>query len=85
MIKEAELQLISISDYSDVQFRTRTKEEVREDLSPFLPSHWLSTSPLMCVLSLFGWDESTIVLHSKHTDFDVNDVEKRKEMLDGPV
>jgi len=39
VIKEAELQLISIGDYSDVQFRTRTKEEVREDLSPFLPSY----------------------------------------------
>ncbi len=39
----------------------------------------------MCVLSLFGWGESTIVLHSKHTEFDINDAEKRKEMLDGPV
>ena len=85
VIEEAELKLISIGDYSDVQFRTRTKEEVREDLSPFLPSHWLSTSPLMCVLSLFGWGESTTVLHSKHTEFDINDAEKRKEMLDGPV
>ena len=85
VIKEAELKLISIGDYSDVQFRTRTKEEVREDLSPFLPSNWLSTSPLMCVLSLFGWGESTTVLHSKHTEFDMNDVGKRKEMLDGPV
>lgn len=85
VIKEAELKLISIGDYSDVQFRTRTKEEVREDLSLFLPSNWLSTSPLMCVLSLFGWGESTTVLHSKHTEFNMNDVEKRKEMLDGPV
>ncbi len=39
----------------------------------------------MCVLSLFGWGESTIVLHSKHIEFDINDAEKRKEMLDGPV
>ena len=85
MIKEAELQRISIGDYSDVQFRTRTKKEVREDLSPFLPLHWLSTSPLMSVLSLFGWGESTIVLHSKHTAFNLNNFEKRKEMLDGPV
>ena len=85
VIKEAELQRISIGDYSDVQFRTRTKEEVREDLSPFLPSNWLSTSPLMSVLSLFEWGESTIVLHSKHTAFNMNNIEKRKEMLDGPV
>lgn len=85
VIKEAELKLISIGDYSDVQFGTRTKEEVREDLNPFLPSNWLSTSPLMCVLSLFEWGESTTVLHSKHTDIDLNNVKKRKEMLDGPV
>ena len=85
VITEAELKLISIGDYSDLQFRTRTKEEVREDLSPFLPQRWLSTSPLMCVLSLFGWGESTKVLHSKLTEFDANDVEKRKKMLDGPV
>ncbi len=39
VIKEAELQLISIGNYSDMQFRTRMKEEVREDLSPFLPSY----------------------------------------------
>ena len=39
----------------------------------------------MFVLSLFGWGESTTVLHSKHTEFDMNDVEKRKQMLDGPV
>ena len=37
----------------------------------------------MCVLSLFGWDKSTTVLHSKHTDFDMNDVEKRTKMLGG--
>jgi len=85
VIKEAELQLIFIGDYSDVLFRIRTKKEVREDLSPFLLSHWLSTSSLMYVLSLFGWGESTIVLHSKHTEFDINNAEKRKEMLDGPV
>ena len=85
VIKEAELKLINIGDYSDIQFRLRTKEEVKEDLSPFLPQRWLSTSPLMCVLSLFGWNESTKVLHSKHTEFDVNDVQKRKKMLGGPV
>ncbi|KAL9127436.1 MAG: hypothetical protein Q9217_003688 [Psora testacea] len=85
VIKEAELKLVSIGDYSDVQFRARTKEEVREDLSPFLPSRWLSTSPLMCILSLFGWVESTTVLHSKHVEFGVNDVRKRKEMLEGPI
>ena len=85
IVREAELRLISIGDYSDVPFRTRTKEEVREDLSPFLPSRWLSTSPLMCALSLFRWDDCTTVLHSKHTEFDLNDVRKREEMLDGPI
>ena len=85
MIKEAKLQLISIEDYSDVQFRTRTKKEVREDLSSLLSMNWLSTSPLMCVLSLFGWDKSTTVLHSKHTDFDINDVKKRTKILGGLV
>jgi len=85
VIKEAELKLIFIGDYSDVQFRTRTKEEVREDLSFFLSQRWLSTSSLMCVLSLFGWGEFIKVLHSKLTEFDANDVEKRKEMLNGPV
>ena len=85
VIREAELRLISIGDYSDMPFRTGTKEEVAKDLSPFLPSNWLSTSPLMCVLSLFGWGESTTVLHSRHTEFDMGDVQKRKEMLNGPV
>ena len=85
VIKEAETKLISIGDYSDIQFRPRTKEEVTEDLSRFLPQRWLSTSPLMCLLSLFGWGESTKVLHSKYTDFGVNEVQKRKEMLKGPV
>jgi hypothetical protein len=85
VIKDAKLQLISIGGYSDDQLRTRTKEEVREDLSPFLPSSWLSTFPLMCVLSLFECGESTIVLHNKHTDFYVTDVEQREEMSDGPV
>lgn len=47
VIKEAELKLISISDYSNVQFRTRIKNEVREDLSPFLPSvYFFSNSSL---------------------------------------
>ena len=39
----------------------------------------------MSVLSLFGWGESTIVLHSKYMVFNMNDIEKRKEMLDGSV
>jgi len=39
----------------------------------------------MCILSLFEWNESTKVLHSKHTDFDINNGEKRKEMLQGTV
>ena len=39
MIKETELKLIFIDDYSDVQFRIRMKKEVREDLSSFLPSN----------------------------------------------
>ena len=85
VIREAKLRLISIGDYSDMPFRTGTKEEVIEDLSPFLPSTWLSTSPLMCVLSLFGWGESTTILHSKHTEFDMNDVQKRKQMLNGLI
>ena len=85
VIKEAESKLITIGDYSDNQFRLQIKEEVKEDLSPFLPQKWLSTSPLMCVLSLFGWNESTKVLHSKHTNVDVNNVQERRKMLGGPV
>ena len=85
VINEAESKLISIGDYSDFQSRTTTPEEVREYLSSFLPSNRLSTSPLICVLSLFEWDESTTVLHSNHMDFDMNDVGKRKQMLEGPV
>ena len=53
VIKKAETKLISISDYSDIQFRLRTKKEVTEDLSHFLPQQWLSTFSLMCLLSLF--------------------------------
>ena len=68
VIKAAELELISIGDYSSFQLRFRTKEEVREDLSTFLPGRWLSTSPLMCVLSILRWNPSTYVLHSKFTD-----------------
>ena len=85
VIEEAERRLISIGDYSDVQFRAKTREEVREDLSPFLPLNWLSTSPLMCVLSIFRWNDSTTILHSKHTDFDVNDIKARKGVLEAPV
>ena len=36
MIKKTEFKLIFIDDYSDVQFRIKTKKEVREDLSSFL-------------------------------------------------
>jgi len=36
VIKDAELKLITIDDYSDSQFRLRTKKEVKEDLSLFL-------------------------------------------------
>lgn len=85
MIKETKLKLIFIGDYSNLQFKIKTKEEVREDLSLFLLSNWLSTFSLMCVLSLFEWGESTTILHNKHTKFDINNVEKRKEMLDEPV
>ena len=85
VIKETELKLIFIDDYFDVQFRIRTKKEVREDLSLFLSQRWLSTSSLMCVLSLFKWDEFIKVLHSKLTKFDANDVEKRKKMLNESV
>lgn len=85
VIKEAESKLINIGDYSNIQFRLRTKEEVKEDLGLFLPWRWLTTSPIMCVLSLFGWNESTVVLHSKHTELDMNDVQQRKKMLEGPV
>lgn len=85
VIKETELKLIFIDDYFDLQFRTWTKKEVREDLSLFLSQRWLSTSFLMCVLSLFKWDEFIKVLHSKLTKFDANDVEKRKKMLNESV
>jgi ABC-type Zn2+ transport system substrate-binding protein/surface adhesin len=35
VIKEAELKLITIDDYSDNQFQLRTKKEVKEDLDHF--------------------------------------------------
>ena len=85
MIKEAELKLIFIDDYFDVQFKIRTKNEVKEDLSFFLLTNWLSTFSLMCVLSLFEWGESTTVLHSKHVKFDMNNVEKKMKMLNESV
>ncbi len=84
VIKKAELKLISIGDYSDFPLRTRSSEEVREAFSCFLPQKWLSTSPLTCILSLLGWDESTKVLHSKHVDFGEDEVH-RAEMLEGPL
>ena len=85
IIKKAEIKLIFIDDYSDIQFRLRTKKEVTKDLSCFLSQQWLSTFLLMCLLSLFEWDESIKVLHSKYTDFSLNEVQKRKKMLKGPV
>ncbi len=85
VIKKAELKLIFVDDYFDVQFRIRIKKEVREDLSSFLLSRWLSTSLLTCVLSLFKWGEFTAVLHSKHTEFNISDVRKRKKMLERSV
>lgn len=85
VIKEAELKLITIDDYSDIQFRLRTKKQVKEDFSFFLSQRWLLTSLLMCVLFFFGWNESTKVLHSKHTEFNVNNVQKRKKMLREPI
>ena len=85
MIKETELKLIFIDDYFNVQFRIKTKKEVKEDLSFFLFSNWLSTFSLMCVLSLFKWKKFTTVLHNKHTKFDMNDVEKKKKMLNESV
>ena len=36
MIKEVEFKLIFIDDYFDVQFKIRTKKEVKENLSFFL-------------------------------------------------
>ena len=72
VIKEAELKLINIDDYLNIQFRLRTKEEVKENLSLFLSQRWLSMSSLMCILFLFKWNKSTKVLHSKYTEFDVN-------------
>lgn len=36
---------------------------------------------LMCILFLFKWNEFIKILHSKHTDFDINDDENRKTML----
>jgi hypothetical protein len=41
VIKEAELKLITIDDYSDNQFQLRTKKEVKEDLGHFLSQRWL--------------------------------------------
>ena len=80
VIQAAENELVSIGDYSSMPLRFRSKEEVREDLGTFLPGRWLSTSPLMCVLSLLGWNTSTFVLHSKYTD----NVSMQKN-LKGPV
>ena len=39
----------------------------------------------MYILSLFEWNEFIIILHSKHTKFDMNDVEKKKKMLNESV
>lgn len=82
VIGEAGLKLISIGDYSSIQFRPRNESDMREDLSSFLPQKWLSTSPLMCVLSLFGWNDSTKILHSKFIQFNA---QTRKNMLKGSV
>ncbi len=78
VIQEVELKLISLDDYFDYLFRIRMSEEVKEELNCFLSQHWLSTFLLMCVLSLFKWDEFTRVLHSKHVNFEKDDVYRSK-------
>jgi len=78
VIQEVELKLISLNNYFDYLFRIRTSEEVKEELNCFLSQHWLSTFLLMCILSLFEWDEFTRVLHSKHVNFKKDDVHRSK-------
>lgn len=78
VIREVELKLISLDDYFDYSFRIRMSEEVKEKLSCFLSQHWLSTFLLMCILSLFKWNEFTRVLHSKHVNFEKDDVHRSK-------
>ena len=83
VLKEADSSLISIGDYSGFPFRCRNKKDMREDLGTFLPRRWLGTSALMCVLSLFEWGESTLVMHSKFMAFDVHDVREIRKKLEG--
>ena len=84
-IQVAEASLISIGDYSDIQYRLRNSAEVRRELSCFHVGSWLSTSPLMCILLLFDWGETTKILHSDLMNFDPSDAHARSRLLRGPV
>ena len=90
IINGAEETLISVGDYMDGgQFRPRNVEEVREGLGRFLPKKWLTTTPIMCILSLLEWGEMTKVIPTKDTHFDSatrkeKEVE-RKKLLEAPV
>jgi NAD-dependent SIR2 family protein deacetylase len=72
-IQAAESTLISIGDYSDIQYRLKDPHQVREDLGCFRVDGWLSTSPLMCILSLFDWGDTTKILHSEYMNFNPSD------------
>lgn len=84
-IQTAESTLISIGDYTDVQYRLKDQGEVRNDLSCFHAGGWLSTSPLMAILSLFDWGDTTKILHSSLMDFSPSDAPKRDQLLKGPI
>jgi len=84
-IQAAESTLVSIGDYSDMQYRLRDQDEVREELGCFHIGGWLSTSPLMGVLSLFEWGDTTKVLRSSLMDFGASDAHARAQLLRGAV
>ena len=48
--------------------RLTTTAEVDEMLSYFLPGAKLGTQPLMCILSLFGWDSTTLLIKVQSID-----------------
>ncbi len=83
-IQAAESTFISIGDYSDIPYRLKDQRAVRDDLGCFDVDGWLSTSPLMCILSLFKWGDTTKILHSKFMDFDPSDASAGDRLL-GPV